>query len=157
MSIIVYPGTFDPLTNGHVDLLERAAKLFDHLIIAVAIAKHKKTLFSLDDRLAMVKATVGQNPKITVCTLDGLLIDFVKRKQASGVLRGLRTAADFEYEFQLAGMNRGLAPDIETLFMTPSQETLFISATLIREIILFKGDVARFVPKAVMEYIQHVT
>ena len=99
---------------------------------------------------------MGQHSKITVCKLDGLLIDFVKQKQANAVLRGLRTAADFEYEFQLAGMNRSLDPNVETLFMTPSQETLFISATLIREIILFKGDVARFVPKTVMEYIQHV-
>jgi len=156
MSTIVYPGTFDPLTNGHVDLLERAAKLFDHVVIAVATAKHKKTLFSLDDRLAMVEEAVGQHSKITVCKLDGLLIDFVKQKQANAVLRGLRTAADFEYEFQLAGMNRSLDPNVETLFMTPSQETLFISATLIRVIILFKGDVARFVPKTVMEYIQHV-
>lgn len=153
MAIIVYPGTFDPLTNGHVDLIRRASSLFDKVIVAVARGQHKKTLFSLEERLLFVQAVFEAEKKITVLPMSGLLIDFVHQHQAQAVLRGLRTAADFEYEFQLAGMNRALAPQCETIFMTPSQDTLFISSTLIREIINLQGDVSGFVPKVVAEHI----
>lgn len=155
MAVIVYPGSFDPITNGHVDLVRRAACLFDGIIIAVAQAHHKKTLFSHDERLALTTKTFHQESKIKVLPLQGLLIDFVKQHKADAVLRGLRTAADFEYEFQLAGMNRSMDATFETIFMMPSQETLFISSTLVREVITLKGDVSRFVPAAVAEYIDH--
>lgn len=156
MAIIVYPGTFDPLTNGHVDLIKRAAGLFDQVIVAVAVGHHKKTHFTIEQRLDFVHSVFQSQPKIRAYPLKGLLVDFVKTHRAQAVLRGLRTAADFEYEFQLAGMNRSLSPDCETIFMTPSQETLFISSTLIRELISLKGNVSRFVPGSVLEQIQHV-
>lgn len=155
MAVIVYPGTFDPLTNGHVDLIHRASLLFDKVIVAVADGHHKKTLFPLEARLSFVKTVFKNEAKVEVLPLPGLLIDFVQAHQAAAILRGLRTAADFEYEFQLAGMNRSLAPTCETIFMTPSQDTLFISSTLIREIIALKGDVSRFVPAVVTERICH--
>lgn len=157
MAIIVYPGTFDPLTNGHVDLIKRAAGLFDKVIVAVAVGHHKKTHFTIEQRLRFVESVFQSQEKIVAFPLQGLLIDFVKTHEAQAVLRGLRTAADFEYEFQLAGMNRSLSPDCETIFMTPSQETLFISSTLIRELISLKGNVSRFVPDSVLEQIHHVT
>ncbi len=153
MAIIVYPGTFDPLTNGHVDLIHRASQLFDQVIVAVAIGHHKKALFSLEERVQFVNTVFKNEQKVSVLPMSGLLVDFVQEHQAQAILRGLRTAADFEYEFQLAGMNRTLAPGCETIFMTPSQDTLFISSTLIREIIHFKGDVSRFVPPVVVESI----
>lgn len=151
MPTLVYPGTFDPITNGHVDLVNRAAALFSKVVIGVAAGHHKKTLFSLEERLAFVKAVFKNHPNISIHPLEGLLVDFVKTHQAQAVLRGLRTAGDFEYEFQLAGMNRSLDRDFETIFMTPSQSTLFISGTLVRELIVLKGDVAKFVPPVVME------
>jgi pantetheine-phosphate adenylyltransferase len=156
MAIIVYPGTFDPLTNGHVDLIQRASGLFRQVIVGVAAGQHKKTLFSLPQRLAFMQAVFKGQKNIVIYPLEGLLVDFVKTHQADVVLRGLRTAADFEYEFQLAGMNRRLNPECETIFMTPSEGTLFISSTLIRELIALKGDVSRFVPKVVAESLHHV-
>ncbi len=153
MAIIVYPGTFDPLTNGHVDLIKRAAQLFDKVVVAVAVGHHKQTLFSLEQRLAFVRTVFKNQSKVVALPLEGLLVDFVTGQRAHAVLRGLRTAADFEYEFQLAGMNRSLSPQCETIFMTPSQETLFISSTLIRELIALKGDVAKFVPSQVLEHL----
>lgn len=156
MAIIVYPGTFDPLTNGHVDLIKRAAALFDKVIVAVATGHHKKTHFPIGQRLGFVNSVFQSHEKVSAFPLQGLLIDFVKTHQAQAILRGLRTSADFEYEFQLAGMNRSLSSDCETIFMTPSQETLFISSTLIRELISLKGDVSRFVPSSVLEQIHYV-
>lgn len=156
MATIVYPGTFDPITNGHVDLIERASRLFDKVIIAVAFAHHKKTLFSFEDRLKFISAVFKNNPKIEIRPMEGLLVNFVKTNKADVVLRGLRSAHDFEYEFQLAGMNRSLDDHCETIFMTPSQNTLFISSTLVREIISLRGDVSRFIPKVVVEHLQHV-
>lgn len=153
MTVIVYPGTFDPLTNGHVDLVQRASHLFDQVIIGVAAGHHKRTLFSLQQRLGFIKAVFQDQQKIHVFPLEGLLVDFVKLHQAQAVLRGLRTAADFEYEFQLAGMNRRLSKECETVFMTPSQETLFISSTLIRELLSLKGDITKFVPPEITEQI----
>lgn len=154
MTRCVYPGTFDPITKGHLDLIKRASSLFDALIVGVATGHHKNALFSLEERLDLVKRSTQSISGVQVFPLSGLLVDFAKQHQASVVIRGLRTTADFEYEFQLAGMNRRLDPDIETIFMTPSQETLFISATLIRELIALKGDVQQFVPAPVFEFIQ---
>lgn len=142
------------MTKGHLDLIKRASSLFDTLIIGVAVAYHKKTLFSLEERLAFVESVTASIPNVKVFPLSGLLVDFAKAHEASVVLRGLRTAADFEYEFQLAGMNRRLNPNIETLFMTPSQETLFISATLVRELILLKGNLTQFIPAPILALIQ---
>lgn len=153
MPTLIYPGTFDPITNGHVDLVNRAAKLFNQIIIGVAAGHHKKTLFTLEQRLHFVKTVFQDQASIKVLPLQGLLIDFAKVHQANAILRGLRTAADFEYEFQLAGMNRTLDQTCETIFMTPSQNTLFISATLVRELIILKGEVAKFVPEVVREHL----
>ena len=151
MTIAVYPGTFDPITMGHFDLIQRASFLFDRVIIAVARADHKKTLFSFEERLDWVRQSFSHLPALEVLPLEGLLVDFVRQHQANVIVRGLRTAADFEYEFQLAGMNRKLDHTVETIFMTPSEETLFISATLVRELIRFKGDISAFVPPAVAQ------
>ena len=155
MTLAVYPGTFDPITMGHFDLIERASHLFDELIVAVALSDHKKTLFRFEERLDLVKQSFRHLPQIRVLPLDGLLVDFVAQYQADVIVRGLRTAADFEYEFQLAGMNRKLSNKIETVFMTPSEETLFISATLVRELIRFKGDASAFVPPEVAQFLQN--
>ena len=154
MTLAVYPGTFDPITMGHFDLIQRASHLFDHLIVAVALSDHKKTLFSFQERFDLVKQSFGHRPHIQVLPLDGLLVDFAQKNKADVVIRGLRTAADFEYEFQLAGMNRKLSPQIETVFMTPSEETLFISATLVREIIRFGGDASAFVTPEVQTFLK---
>ncbi len=154
MTLAVYPGTFDPITMGHFDLIQRASHLFDHLIVAVALSNHKKTLFSFQERLDLVKESFRHRPHIQVLPLDGLLVDFAQKNKADVVIRGLRTAADFEYEFQLAGMNRKLSPQIETVFMTPSEETLFISATLVREIIRFGGDASAFIPPEVQAFLK---
>ena len=153
MTTAIYPGTFDPMTKGHLDLIKRASSLFDTLIIGVAVGHHKKTRFSLEERLAFVDSVIAPIPNVQVFPLSGLLVDFAKAHEASVILRGLRTAADFEYEFQLAGMNRNLNPDIETVFMTPSQETLFISSTLVRELILLKGELSQFIPAPVLALI----
>ncbi len=154
MTLAVYPGTFDPITMGHFDLIQRASALFDRVIVAVALADHKKTLFSFAERLDLVQQSLAHLPSVQVLPLEGLLVDFVAAQQANVIVRGLRTAADFEYEFQLAGMNRKLSSTIETVFMTPSEETLFISATLVREIIRFKGDASAFVPPPVAQFLQ---
>ncbi len=154
MTVAVYPGTFDPITMGHFDLIKRASGLFDRLIVAVALSHQKQTLLSFEERFELVRQSFQHLPQIQVMPLKGLLIDFVKQHQAQVVVRGLRTAADFEYEFQLAGMNRQLSATIETVFMTPSQETLFISATLVRELIRFHGDVSPFVPPEAAQFIR---
>ncbi len=146
---IVYPGTFDPITNGHVDLIERAAKLFDHVIVAVAESPHKTPLFSLEERTRFVQATAQRFDNVEVCGFDCLLADFLEEKNANLLLRGLRAVSDFEYEFQLANMNRQLKPDMETLFVTPSEHLSYISSTLVREIARLKGEVGKFVPEIV--------
>ncbi len=155
MATVIYPGTFDPLTNGHIDLIRRSALLFDKVIVAVAAGYHKKTLFSLEQRLGFVHS-VFKHAAVTAFPLEGLLVDFVKIHQADAVLRGIRTATDFDYEFQLAGMNRSLNATYETIFMTPSQDTLFISSTLIRELISLKGNISQFVPEAVLAEVHGV-
>ena len=141
----VYPGTFDPLTRGHEDLVRRASTLFGSLILAVADSKAKRTFFSLEERVAMAREVLGDIKNVEVMGFSGLLIEFVREHGARVVLRGLRAVSDFEYEFQLAGMNRSLYPDFETIFLTPSEQHMFISATLVREIAVLGGDVSKFV------------
>lgn len=145
---VLYPGTFDPITNGHIDLVNRALRLFDEVIIAVAFAHHKNPLFSFDERVALVRASFD-NPKVSVIGFEGLLVDFARENGAAAVLRGLRAVSDFEYEFGLASMNRSLDEDFEAVFLTPSQEYSFVSSTLVREVAKLGGDVTKFVPAAV--------
>jgi pantetheine-phosphate adenylyltransferase len=145
MLTAVYPGTFDPITRGHEDLIQRAGRLFDRVIVAVAESRNKRPFFSMDERVDMTRAVLADVPHVRVEGFSGLLIDFVAARSAIAVLRGLRAASDFEYEFQLAGMNRNLKPDIETLFLTPSEQYMFISASMIREIAQLGGDVTPFV------------
>ena len=141
----VYSGTFDPLTRGHEDLVRRASTLFDALIVGVADSKAKRTFFSLQERVEMARESLGALHNVQVVGFSGLLIEFIRQHGARVVLRGLRAVSDFEYEFQLAGMNRSLYPDFETIFLTPSEQHMFISATLVREIALLGGDVSKFV------------
>jgi len=145
MRTVVYPGTFDPLTNGHIDLVERACRLFDKVIIAIAASTKKNPLFTLEERVALAHEVLGHLPNIEICGFDILLADLVKQKQAQGVLRGLRAVSDFEYEFQLANMNRALMPEMESLFLTPSEHLSYISSSLVREIASLGGDVSKFV------------
>jgi len=148
--IAVYPGTFDPITWGHSDMLRRAAGLFDHLIVAVATAHHKKTLFSLEERLALVRQVVSPLANVSVAAFDGLVSDYVEAQGGQVMVRGLRSSTDFDYEFQLAGMNQALKPDIETVFLTPSPQYQSISSTLVREIAKLGGAVDQFVPPEVL-------
>ena len=141
----VYPGTFDPLTRGHEDLVRRASPLFDALILAVADSKAKRTFFPLEERVEMAREVLADVKNLKVVGFTGLLIEFVRPNGARVVIRGLRAVSDFEYEFQLAGMNRSLYPDFETIFLTPSEQHMFISATLVREIAMLGGDVSKFV------------
>jgi len=141
----VYPGTFDPITRGHEDLVRRAATLYDALIVGVADSKAKRTYFTLHERVEMAREVLGDLKTVQVVGFSGLLIEFIRQHDARVVLRGLRAVSDFEYEFQLAGMNRNLYPEMETIFLTPSEQHMFISATLVREIALLGGDVAKFV------------
>ena len=150
----VYPGTFDPLTRGHEDLVRRASPLFDTLVLAVADSKSKRTFFSLHERVDMAREVLADVKNLKVTGFTGLLIDFVRQNGARVVMRGLRAVSDFEYEFQLAGMNRSLYPDFETIFLTPSEQHMFISATLVREIATLGGDVSKFVDPRVEQHIK---
>ena len=150
----VYPGTFDPFTKGHEDLVRRAASLFDEVIVAVADSQAKNPLFSLEDRVKIAKEVVTPFGNVSVAGFSGLLMDFIRENQAKIVVRGLRAVSDFEYEFQLAGMNRNLYPDVETLFLTPAEQYTFISGTMVREIALLSGDVSAFVNPLVLQHIQ---
>jgi pantetheine-phosphate adenylyltransferase len=145
----VYPGTFDPLTRGHEDLVRRASRLFGALVLAIAESTAKRTFFSLQERVEMAREVLGDVKNLQIVGFSGLLIDFVRKHDAHVVLRGLRAVSDFEYEFQLAGMNRNLYPEMETIFLTPSEQHMFISATLVREIATLGGDVSKFVHPAV--------
>src|SRR5690606_11738474 len=146
-----YPGTFNPITNGHTDLVERAAKIFDHIIVAVGTSTQKNAqLLSLEERVDMAGRVLAHLDNVEVCGFSCLLTDFVKQRGAKLILRGLRTVADFEYEFQLMGMNRVLAPDIETVFMAPAEHLAYISSTLVREIASYGGDFSRFVDPVVV-------
>jgi pantetheine-phosphate adenylyltransferase len=148
--VAVYPGTFDPITNGHNDLVERASGLFDKVIIAIAANPGKTPLFNLDHRVKMAEVVLAEYPNIEICGFSELLVNFVHRKNANVILRGLRVVSDFEYEMQLASMNRHLATDIETLFLTPSEKSSFISSSLVKEIALHGGDVSEFVHQSVV-------
>ena len=145
----IYAGTFDPLTRGHEDIIRRAVGLFDHVIIAIAASKAKRPFFSLEERVEMAREVLSPYPNAEVCSFDGLLMNFLHEKGAKVILRGLRAASDFEYEFQMAGMNRNLYPDVETVFLTPSEQYMFISATMVREIAVLGGDVSKFVQPAI--------
>ena len=147
----VYPGTFDPLTRGHEDLLRRASRLFDSVVLAIADSRAKRTFFTLEERVAMAREALAGVANVTVVGFTGLLIDFVRQQNAHVVLRGLRAVSDFEHEFQLAGMNRDLYPEMETVFLTPGEQHMFISATLVREIAALGGDVSKFVHPAVQQ------
>jgi pantetheine-phosphate adenylyltransferase len=142
---VVYPGTFDPFTRGHEDLVRRASRIFDHVTIGVADSEAKRPFFSADERVAMAREVLRSFPNVEVVSFSSLLMDFVHRQGARVILRGLRAVSDFEYEFQMAGMNRNLYPEVETLFLTPSEQYMFISATIVREIARFGGDVSMFV------------
>ena len=141
---VVYPGTFDPITRGHEDVVRSAAGLFGEVLVAVA-ASRSATLFSLDERVAMARAVFANFPNVRVEGFDDLLMNYVRAQNSRVVLRGLRAVSDFEYEFQMAGMNRSLHPDVETVFLTPAEQYTFISASMVREIARFGGDVSKFV------------
>jgi len=150
----VYPGTFDPFTNGHEDLVRRASRLFEHVIVGVAASQVKAPIFGLDERVELARAVLKDYPNVSVIGFDGLLMRFLEQQKARVILRGLRAVSDFEYEFQMAGMNRRLYPDVETIFLTPADEYMFISATMVREIARLGGDVSKFVRPLVFERLQ---
>jgi pantetheine-phosphate adenylyltransferase len=150
----IYPGTFDPMTLGHQDLMRRASRLFSRLIVAVAAGHHKNTMFSLEERLDIAQELAAPYPNIEVIAFRGLLRNFVIEHGGKVVVRGLRAVSDFEYEFQMAGMNRQLMPDVETLFLTPSDQYQFVSGTFVREIAMLGGDVSKFVAPSVLERLQ---
>lgn len=148
---VIYPGTFDPITNGHVDLTERAARLFDKVVVAIAFSEKKTPLFTLQQRIELCEQSLAHLDNIEVVGFSNLLIDFAKSQGSSCVLRGLRTVADFEYEFQLANMNRAMYPEFESVFITPSEHLSYISSSLVREIAALDGDITPFVPPGVTE------
>jgi len=147
--VAIYAGTFDPMTRGHEDLVRRAACLFDRVIVAIAQNQPKRPFFSLAERVEMAQEVLAPYPNAEVCGFDGLLMDFLHAKEAKVIIRGLRAVSDFDYEFQMAGMNRNLYPEVETVFLTPGEQYLFISATMVREIAVLGGDVSKFVQPAI--------
>jgi pantetheine-phosphate adenylyltransferase len=151
--VAVYPGTFDPITNGHVDILARALRLFDRVIVALAENVRKAPMFSLEERAAMIRASVPErdHDRIEVDHFGGLLVDYARRRGAKVVIRGLRAIADFEYEFQFAHMNRHLAPDVETIFLMTSEESFYVSSSLVKEVASMNGDITKVAPPAVVE------
>jgi pantetheine-phosphate adenylyltransferase len=153
MVVAVYPGTFDPFTRGHEDLVRRASSIFDELVIGVADSKNKNPIFNLEERIEIAKEVLGHYSNVRVEGFSGLLKDFVRKNKARVIVRGLRAVSDFEYEFQMAGMNRYLLPDVETLFLTPSDQYQFISGTFVREIAMFGGDVSKFVFPSVEKWL----
>jgi len=151
MTLIIYPGTFDPITHGHTDLVERASRLFDKVVVSIARSEKKKPLFSLDERIELARIALKKLDNVEVVGFDYLMVHFAQDIKADAVLRGLRAVSDFEYEFQLANMNRALKPDTETIFMTPAEKHSFISSSLVREIASLKGDISSFVHPAVAD------
>lgn len=151
---VVYPGTFDPITRGHEDIVRRASMLFDQVIVGVAQSAGKSPIFGMEERVELARKVLAPFPNVTVIGFDGLLMNFLRAQNARLILRGLRAVSDFEYEFQMAGMNRHLLPEVETLFMTPSDQYQFISGTIVREIAILGGDVSKFVFPSVERWLQ---
>jgi pantetheine-phosphate adenylyltransferase len=151
----IYPGSFDPVTNGHLDVIDRARKLFDKVIVAVAHNDRKQPLFTLDERLAFLKGTIGKLENVEIAPLDGLLVDFAVARQASAVIRGLRAVSDFEFEFQMALMNRKLEATVETIFLMPKEEYTYLSSRIVKEIARLGGNVAEFLPPQVAAALQN--
>jgi pantetheine-phosphate adenylyltransferase len=152
--LAIYPGTFDPITNGHLDILRRSLRLFDRVIVALAENIRKAPLFSLEERRRLILAAIEHDPRVEVDAFSGLLVDYAKRRGALFVVRGLRALGDFEYEFQLAHMNRHLSPEVETVFMMTAEETFYVSSSLVKEVCQFGGDISRLVPPGVAEELQ---
>jgi pantetheine-phosphate adenylyltransferase len=148
-SRILYPGTFDPMTNGHLDLVERASRVFDEVVVAIAASSRKNPVFTLEQRVELASQVLGHLDNVEVCGFDKLLAHFVEEKKANVILRGIRAVSDFEYEFQLANMNRQLAPEVESVFLTPADHLSYISSSLVKEIASLGGDVSKFVPPLV--------
>ena len=155
MRTIIYPGTFDPITHGHSDLVERASRLFDRVMVSIAKSEKKKPLFTLEERIELAQTALNHLDNVEVVGFDYLMVHFAQDQKADAVLRGLRAVSDFEYEFQLANMNRALAPDTETIFMTPAEKHSYISSSLVREIASLNGDITPFVHPAVAEALQN--
>jgi len=154
MRTVIYPGTFDPITYGHLDILERALNLFDEIIITIAINPSKKPLFSLEERIQLIETALKDNPeshRVKVQGFDGLLVDFARQKKASALIRGLRAVSDFEYELQMALMNRRLADEITTVFMMPHEKYTYLNSTIVKEVSRLGGNISNFVPKNVQE------
>jgi len=147
----LYPGTFDPPTNGHVDLIQRGSKLFEHLTVAILINPVKNPLFTVEERVEMLKEATASLPNVSIATFDGLMVEFARKQGASAVLRGIRAISDYEYEFQMALMNRRLAPEIETVFLQPAGRYSFISSRMLKEVFSFGGDVTGLVPPNVLK------
>lgn len=147
----IYPGTFDPVTNGHLDIIERASKLFDKVIITIAVNSSKKPLFTKDERMDMIKNVTKKFKNVSVDVFDGLLVSYAKKKKAAVIIRGLRAISDFDYEFQIALTNRKLEPEVNTLFLMPSEKYSFLNSSLVRELASFKADVKQFVPDYVFK------
>lgn len=154
MRKIVYPGTFNPITNGHIDLIERASTLFDQVVVALGTSPQKKPSTSLHERVELTRQILSPYKNVEVCYFTALLVDFVRSQNSKMILRGLRTVADFEYEFQLVSMNKKLAPEIETVFLAPSDNVSHISSTLVREIAAYGGDVSPFVPAPIVKFLE---
>ena len=152
MKVAIYPGTFDPITRGHLDVLRRATAFFDKVIIAVAKNEHKRPLFSTEERVALIQANLADIPNTAVLSFDGLMVDFAKKMEACAIIRGIRALSDFEHEFQMAQMNRHLAPKLETFFLMPSQEYFYTSSSLVKQVARFtQEDLLRFAPENVLE------
>ncbi len=152
----IYPGTFDPPTNGHIDIIARALRLFQNVIVAVSPNQRKTPLFSLDERIAMIREATGHMPNLSVEAFEGLLVTYVRKKKATAIIRGIRAVSDFEYEFQMALMNRKLDLSVETIFLMPSQEYCYLSSSLIKEVAALGGNITDLVPKIVSEKLNHM-
>ncbi len=149
MKKIIYPGTFDPITNGHLDIAERAAGLFDHVILAIANHPKKNSLFTVEERIDLIQASIEHLDNVSVSSTDALIVRFAKENEAIALIRGLRSISDFEYEFQMALMNRSLAPEISTVFMMPDERYMHLNSTVVKEIAALEGDISAFVPAIV--------
>jgi len=156
LTLAIYPGSFDPITNGHLDVLERASKLFDKVIISVLSNSEKKPFLSIDDRIRLIKESVAHLENVEVDTFDGLTAHYAEKKGAKVLIRGLRAVSDFEYEMQLAQMNKTLSPGLETIFLTPKPKYNFVSSSVVKEVAMLGGDVSKFVPKAVYSYFENI-